>query len=107
MNINSSNIEPGVYEDADFSRDFAAAMRKGGQLCTLPAKTESPSGLAADSALGGCSSPDDVIVWPCGTWCHRYELAEYCHKADGFQVIRAGSLECLAFENDPDLWLPA
>lgn len=57
MNINSSNIEPGVYEDADFSRDFAAAMHKGGQLCTPPAKTESSSGLAADSALGGCSMP--------------------------------------------------
>lgn len=62
MNINSSNIEPGVYEDADFSRDFAAAMHKGGQLCTPPAKTESPSGLAADSALGGCSMPY-VFKW--------------------------------------------
>ena len=107
MNINSSNIEAGVYEDADFSRDFAAAMRKSGQLCTPPASSDSSSGLAADSALVGCSSPDDVIVWPCGTWCHRYELSQFYDKSDDFQVLRAGSLECLAFENDPDLWMSA
>lgn len=107
MNLNSSNIQAGVYDDADFSRDFAAAMRKGGQLCTPPAQPEPVNVPVAYSALGGCSSPDDVIVWPCGTWCHRYEISQFAHKSDDFQVLRAGSLECLAFENDPDLWLPA
>lgn len=45
----NSNIEVGVYEDADFHRDFAAAMRKA--VCTPPAENSNPSG-ASDGAAG-------------------------------------------------------
>lgn len=37
------------------------------------------------------TNPDDVIVWPCGTWCYRYELAEFSHKSDDYEVLPDGS----------------
>ena len=30
------------------------------------------------------SNLEDVIMWPCGTWCYRYELYEYNHKSDDY-----------------------
>lgn len=34
---------------------------------------------------------DDAIVWPCGTWCYRFELGQFAHKSDDFQVIPYGT----------------
>ena len=36
---------------------------------------------------------EDVIVWPCGDWCYRYELEEMSHKSDDYRVIKFGTKE--------------
>ena len=36
---------------------------------------------------------EDVILWPCGVWCYRYELEEMAHKSDDYQVIKYGTKE--------------
>lgn len=33
------------------------------------------------------TSCDDIIVWPCGSWCYRSELHEYTHKSDDYEVL--------------------
>lgn len=30
---------------------------------------------------------DDVILWPCGTWCYRDELPEFTHMSDDYRVL--------------------
>jgi len=32
------------------------------------------------------SDSDDIILWADGTWCYRYELAEYTHMSDDYTV---------------------
>lgn len=32
-------------------------------------------------------SPDDICLWPCGTWCHAHELPEYSHMSDDYQRV--------------------
>ena len=34
-------------------------------------------------------SPDDLLIWPCGVWCHRHELEDFADKSDDFAVISA------------------
>ena len=34
---------------------------------------------------------EDVILWPDGSWCYRYELYEMKHKSDEYIVIRAST----------------
>ena len=46
-------------------------------------------GLTLDEAP--VNDPEDVILWPCDTWCYRYELAEFSHKSDDYEVLRVGS----------------
>lgn len=54
MKLNT-DIKAGVYEDADFHRDFAAAMRKAG--CTLPVEKVEPSGASEGNDMQGvCTS---------------------------------------------------
>lgn len=36
-------------------------------------------------------SVEDIIVWPCATWCYRSELPEMTHMSDDFEVIPAFS----------------
>jgi hypothetical protein len=50
-------------------------------------------------------SPDDVLIWPCGTYCQRYQLAEHGHLSDDYELLKAGSYEWRIFMNDPELWL--
>jgi hypothetical protein len=50
------------------------------------------------------TSSDDVLFWPCNTWCYRHQLAEFSHLSDDFQVIKAGTHAWLAFENDSDFF---
>lgn len=30
---------------------------------------------------------DDVMLWPDGEWCYRFELCEMSHKSDDYQVL--------------------
>lgn len=45
---------------------------------------------------------EDVLLWPCGTWCSRYELGEYLHKSDDFSVLYFGTPEYEAFIKEQD-----
>ena len=36
---------------------------------------------------------EDIILWPCGTTCYRYELGEYAHKSDDYAILRVGAPE--------------
>jgi len=38
-------------------------------------------------------SPEDVILWPDGTWCLRADLAGYSYMSDDYLVIAFGSPE--------------
>lgn len=33
------------------------------------------------------ASSEDVMAWPDGTWCYRFELWEMTHMSDDFEVI--------------------
>jgi len=48
--------------------------------------------------------PDDVFLWPDGTFCDRseYWMDEYGWKSDDFIVIRAGSPEWIKFCEESD-----
>lgn len=49
-------------------------------------------------------APDDIIFWPCGTWCFDYELPEMLHKSDDYRRISANSDEWHKFlELEPSL----
>lgn len=34
---------------------------------------------------------EDLLLWPCGTWCYRHELPEMTHKSDDYEVIPFGT----------------
>ena len=36
---------------------------------------------------------EDIILWPCGSTCYRYELGEYNHKSDDYAILRVGTPE--------------
>lgn len=42
--------------------------------------------------------PDDILLWPDGTWCYRHDLHEMGHKSDDYEVIPFGSLRYLTFD---------
>lgn len=48
------------------------------------------------------SPGDDFIVWPDGTWCFRFELAEHTHKSDDFVVHKYDSPDWHAFSKDAE-----
>lgn len=37
------------------------------------------------------NNEEDIILWPCGTWCLAFELAEMSHMSDDFERIPFGS----------------
>ena len=41
------------------------------------------------------TDPNDVILWPCGTWCYREELHAFTHKSDDYEQIPADSERAL------------
>lgn len=47
-------------------------------------------------------SIEDVMVWPDGSWCCRYELPEMGHKSDDYVTLRHGSPEWEAFFESED-----
>ena len=72
-----------------------------------------PPAINADGAMAvmlsaGCevgTSLDDALIWPCGIWCHRYELAQHSHLGGDFEVLKAGSFGWIVFCNDPSLFV--
>lgn len=53
--------------------------------------------LGMESAMGEGVGLDDVISWPCGTWCYRADLPDYSHKSDDYQVLKTDSREWQVF----------
>lgn len=41
--------------------------------------------------------PDDICVWPDGTYCDRRELVEMNHMSDDYTVLYCDTPEWLAF----------
>lgn len=39
-------------------------------------------------------NPDDLCVWPDGTYCNRSELSEMTHMSDDFVIIPYGDQDC-------------
>ena len=47
--------------------------------------------------------PEDVFLWPDGTWCYREELDQYRHKSDDYTVYLEGSHAWNQFMADPEI----
>lgn len=45
-------------------------------------------------------NPDDICVWPCGTWCYACEAHEHTHLSDDYEVIAEDSDEYIKFMED-------
>ena len=35
--------------------------------------------------------PDDILLWPNGSWCYRSDIQDMSHLSDDYQVLRADS----------------
>lgn len=35
--------------------------------------------------------PDDILLWPNGSWCYRSDVQDMSHLSDDYQVLRADS----------------
>ncbi|AXC36474.1 hypothetical protein HOT57_gp30 [Pseudomonas phage phCDa] len=33
------------------------------------------------------TSPEDIMVWPCATWCYREELSSMSHMSDDYEIL--------------------
>jgi len=40
-----------------------------------------------------CTDIEDIILWPDGVWCYRYELEEMSHKSDDYETLHYGTKE--------------
>jgi hypothetical protein len=40
-------------------------------------------------------SPDDICLWPDGTWCHVRELSDYSHMSDDYCRIPTAEADAL------------
>ena len=40
---------------------------------------------------------EDIIIWPSGTWCYRYELHEMQHLGNDYEVLLYDSPEYNTF----------
>lgn len=40
---------------------------------------------------------EDIILWPDGSYCYRYELQGYSHKSDDYLVYNFGTKEYTEF----------
>lgn len=43
------------------------------------------------------TSLEDLIIWPCGTWCFREDLSCFGHKSDDYEVIPFGCTRYVEF----------
>lgn len=41
--------------------------------------------------------PDDVCLWPDGTYCTRDELSQYQHMSDDYRIIHVNTFEWTEF----------
>lgn len=64
-----------------------------------------PDFVAPDPDVPTMPGAEDVLIWPCGTWCQRYQLAEFSHLSDDYQTLKASTEAWRAFLNDPDVFL--
>lgn len=48
------------------------------------------------------ADPDDIIQWPCGTYCSRSELSQYGHKSDDYSVLYFDTCEWNEFMDKQD-----
>lgn len=48
------------------------------------------------------TDPDDIIQWPCGTFCFRSELSQYGHKSDDYSVLYFDTCEWNEFMDKQD-----
>jgi hypothetical protein len=39
------------------------------------------------------TSSEDIIRWPDGSWCFRYELPQYLYKSDDYEVVPFGAAD--------------
>lgn len=37
------------------------------------------------------TSLEDILLWPCGTWCYREELYQMNHMSDDYETLYIGS----------------
>jgi hypothetical protein len=49
-------------------------------------------------------SSEDIIEWPCGTWCYRDELHEYTYMSDDYMVHSYDSYNWHTFFEALDKW---
>ena len=35
-------------------------------------------------------SGDDILLWPCGTWCYANEIAEFSFMSDDYERLSPG-----------------
>ena len=40
---------------------------------------------------------EDIFVWPCGTWCYRYQAWEMDYKSDDYEVLHFDTPEYVQF----------
>lgn len=48
------------------------------------------------------ADPDDIIQWPCRTYCFRSELSYYSHKSDDYLVLYFDTYEWNEFMDKQD-----
>lgn len=41
--------------------------------------------------------PEDIVLWPCGTWCYREDLYEFTFMSDDFEILKHGTQEYDSF----------
>lgn len=42
-------------------------------------------------------NPDDILLWPDGTWCYSSDLSEYAFMSDDYEVIKVGTIRHIKF----------
>lgn len=45
---------------------------------------------------------EDIFVWPCGTWCFRYESEQMKHLSDDYRVVHWNTPEYWEIVGEPD-----
>lgn len=66
----------------------ASVTINGDHVCTQCARADLPADMHKFLNLESHEqSLEDILVWPCGTWCYREELNQMSHLSDDYQVL--------------------
>lgn len=66
----------------------ASVTINGDHVCTQCAKADLPNDMHKFLPNAApVQSLEDIIVWPCATWCYREELSQMSHMSDDYQVL--------------------